>query len=82
VDELSGMGVAKVSSKWYRYTIYVHVDPFDLHANHSNLLYAAGATLLWMTLNIHSGSALTPTIAATFHAKRAESTNDISVGIS
>jgi hypothetical protein len=44
--------------------------------NYSNLLYAAGATLLLMNFTMYNGNALTATMTATFQAKRVETTKE------
>lgn len=52
--------------------------PRVIKLSQSNLLEAAGATLLRMSLMIYRGKALIATITATFHAKRIDRTKDIS----
>lgn len=47
---------------------------------YSSLDDAAGAILLRITLISHNGTALIDTITATFHAKRIDTTKEISAG--
>ena len=49
---------------------------YSNHSNYSNLLDAAGATLLLISFMIPNGNALIATMTATFHANRNEMTNE------
>jgi len=49
-------------------------DWCERQLHYSNLLDAAGATLLRMSFMIYRGRALTATMTATFHAKRVDTT--------
>ena len=49
---------------------------FFFLAFYNNLLEAAGATLMWISLMIYSGTALMAMITATFHANASETTKE------